>query len=385
MAHITHVKIYGLLGRKKPISFDLQRDVNVIFGDNGGGKTTVLKILDAALSLNGTTMLALPVQKAEVDIYSVEHKQVIKHVWDRKSAAASRQSEAMAEWIETFPSGEFPHQFLRSVDAEWTLSPMLKLKKGGWKHTFLPTTRLYLSNTYKVSSGKPLTEAELDSLFFENVNKSWLRYYSNVLARVRAIQEEGLRTVANYALAPKIEEKTGPKLDPLVAYDRVKKFWKRQSAAEIALGTKASFVKRYETEENFRLIVDSLNRLEEAIEKAMVPATLFMQKISNLFSAGKKIALNNSNELQLQLQDGSPLSLAALSSGEKHLIAILLAAMSAGQSSIIIDEPELSMHIDWQRQFVETIRDLNPECQLIVASHSPEVMAEIADEKIVSI
>lgn len=384
MAHITHVKIFGLLGRKKPISFDLQRDVNIFFGDNGSGKTTLLKILDAALSLNGTAMLSLPVERAEVDIFSVAHDQIIKHVWDRKKITSAKPNNILFDWVENMPLIDASRQFMRPMDVAWSLSPNPKQKKGGWRHTFLPTTRLYLSDTFKVTSGKPLTETELDSLFFENVNKSWLRYYSSVLASVRAIQEEGLRTVANYALAPKLEAGAGPKLDPLVAYDRVKKFWKRQSAAEIALGTKASFVKRYETEENFSLIVDSLNRLEESIEKAMVPATRFQQQLSKLFSGGKKIIVNN-NELQLQLEDGSPLSLAALSSGEKHLIAILLAAMSAGENSVIIDEPELSMHIDWQRQFIETIRDLNPDCQIIVASHSPEVMAEISDEKIIRV
>jgi predicted ATP-dependent endonuclease of OLD family len=49
---------------------------------------------------------------------------------------------------------------------------------------------------------------------------------------------------------------------------------------------------------------------------------------------------------------------------------------------IIIDEPELSMHIDWQHDLLAALRVLNPQCQIIVATHSPEVMADVPDDKI---
>ena len=37
------------------------------------------------------------------------------------------------------------------------------------------------------------------------------------------------------------------------------------------------------------------------------------------------------------------------------------------------DEPELSLHIAWQRQIIPAIRKINPNSQIIVATHSPEV------------
>ena len=39
----------------------------------------------------------------------------------------------------------------------------------------------------------------------------------------------------------------------------------------------------------------------------------------------------------------------------------------------ITDEPELSLHIDWQRKLLDSIVQLNPNAQLIVATHSPEI------------
>jgi predicted ATP-binding protein involved in virulence len=40
------------------------------------------------------------------------------------------------------------------------------------------------------------------------------------------------------------------------------------------------------------------------------------------------------------------------------------------------------MHIDWQRQLAAVMRQLNPNAQLILAIHSPEIMANIDDEKV---
>ena len=51
-------------------------------------------------------------------------------------------------------------------------------------------------------------------------------------------------------------------------------------------------------------------------------------------------------------------------------------------STILIDEPELSMHIDWQHDLIESLSRLNGQAQFILATHSPEIMAELDDSKI---
>ena len=53
--------------------------------------------------------------------------------------------------------------------------------------------------------------------------------------------------------------------------------------------------------------------------------------------------------------DDKSIGLAALSSGEKHVLRILVETLDADAGPIIIDEPELSLHIDWQRELLGTI------------------------------
>lgn len=46
------------------------------------------------------------------------------------------------------------------------------------------------------------------------------------------------------------------------------------------------------------------------------------------------------------------------------------------QSMYLVDEPELSLHLNWQRIFVKSIMDLNMDIQLIFATHAPEIIGK---------
>ena len=46
----------------------------------------------------------------------------------------------------------------------------------------------------------------------------------------------------------------------------------------------------------------------------------------------------------------------------------------------IVDEPELSLHLEWQLEFVDTLLELNPDIQLIFATHSPEIIGKRRDK-----
>lgn len=386
MAHITEISIEGLLGRSEPIKIKLHRAVNIFFGENGCGKTTLLKVLDAALSRDGAAMERLPVEKATVDIYSITDDKVFRHIWERKAPGPSNSRQLgmfESEYVDT-PEGRFLVQQV-SADNQWRLTPHRKSNnaKRGWSHTFLPTTRLYFGENVgsRWSPGRnQLSEKELDQAFSDSVNKAWLQYYSKTLNEVRSIQESGLRAVLRHVLTPAKQPEIGPLRDSAGVYARVANFLARQPHSEsITLGSQTTFKRRYENDQNLRTIVDNLDEVERSIEQAMAPTSRFLRTISNLFSRGKSLRVTDT-ELQVLLVGGQTLPIAQLSSGEKHLIKILLSSMTAGSNSILIDEPELSMHLDWQRAFVDTILSLNPTSQLILASHSPEVMADVPDE-----
>lgn len=390
MAHIERIRLDGLLGRTEPVEILLDRTVNVFFGENGCGKTTLLKILQCALSLDSESMLTLPIERAEVDIYSMSDKRTVPHIWDRK--AAKPQRDLPLDMVLTFRDSEMSdferarYFAMHSNAPEWRVQSQKKNKetpRRPWAHSFLPTTRLYTNDLLRRpadSRGNP--EARLNESFAEAVNKRWLVYYNQILKEVRSIQEEGLRAVLYHSLSISTEAPAGPILNPEQAYQQVRKFLARQSASDASLlGSVRTFASRYASDEALRRVVDNINNVESRIELSMAPIRRFASTIDSLFSRGKKLQTSESG-LSVTLADGKLISPAQLSSGEKHLLLILLQSMTAEQNSVIVDEPELSMHIDWQHCLTETIHRLNPHCQLILASHSPEVMANVPDHKI---
>ena len=73
-----------------------------------------------------------------------------------------------------------------------------------------------------------------------------------------------------------------------------------------------------------------------------------------------------------------PIPLSELSSGEQHelvLIYDLLFKVESG-STILIDEPELSLHVAWQKRFIsdlQKIKEIN-NMNVVIATHSPQII-----------
>ncbi len=104
---------------------------------------------------------------------------------------------------------------------------------------------------------------------------------------------------------------------------------------------------------------------------------VFMDVVNNVF-INKTVFINESGTMIVKLDNGSSLSIDKLSSGEKHILVIfyrLLFQTDIG-SLVIIDEPEMSLHITWQQQMGRFFADVARlrKLHLIVATHSPQII-----------
>ena len=77
-------------------------------------------------------------------------------------------------------------------------------------------------------------------------------------------------------------------------------------------------------------------------------------------------------------QSGEELPLYKLSSGEKQMLIILLTALVEDNRPYVLflDEPEASLHFEWQQKLISLIREMNPNAQVILTTHSPAVIME---------
>ncbi len=112
----------------------------------------------------------------------------------------------------------------------------------------------------------------------------------------------------------------------------------------------------------------------------------FFKLINKQFaSTNKTIEIDpQSNKLVFKQKD-SIIQLEQLSSGEKQFLLIMFKAflMEEKPYILLMDEPEISMHIDWQFELINTIRELNPKCQIIIATHSPGMFGDGWGDKVV--
>lgn len=99
--------------------------------------------------------------------------------------------------------------------------------------------------------------------------------------------------------------------------------------------------------------------------------------IDKLFSATHKMVDREKKEFTL-LFYGEPIDLKVLSSGEKQMLTILLAVyLENGEHYVLfMDEPEVSLHVEWQKQLIGIIRQLNPNVQIILSTHSPAMIMD---------
>ena len=128
------------------------------------------------------------------------------------------------------------------------------------------------------------------------------------------------------------------------------------------------------------------NRIIQVLQSGAPDAAEQAQKISetkqkfqdimdDLFTyTGKKI-IRTENEIRFS-QIGETLVPYQLSSGEKQILAILLTVLVEDNKNYVLfmDEPEVSLHVDWQKRLIDLILELNPNVQIILTTHSPAVI-----------
>jgi predicted ATP-binding protein involved in virulence len=126
---------------------------------------------------------------------------------------------------------------------------------------------------------------------------------------------------------------------------------------------------------------DVAKRLEvfhELLEKV----ELFKDIINTRFLY-KCFALDKTNGFVFTNDKGVVLPPTALSSGEQHelVLAYQLIFMVQPKALILIDEPELSLHVTWQHMFLDDLMRISKlvDLDFIIATHSPSIVHQRTD------
>ena len=116
----------------------------------------------------------------------------------------------------------------------------------------------------------------------------------------------------------------------------------------------------------------------DAAQNLSVKKKRFQDIVDELFADTGKHIVRTENEIRFT-QIGEMLLPYQLSSGEKQMLIILLTVLVEDDQPYVLfmDEPEVSLHIEWQKKLIDLCLELNPNVQIILTTHSPAVVMNV--------
>lgn len=134
--------------------------------------------------------------------------------------------------------------------------------------------------------------------------------------------------------------------------------------------------------------IDAMEPTRHSVEAFVSSSNSFLDDKHVEFNSGEGITLYNDAEMELAAR--------SLSSGERHILFLLAQSVVAADQNklLVIDEPEISLGIDWQRRLLFNLLKCSSsigevakpqDAQVLVATHSLQVMGEVDPEDIVTV
>lgn len=259
---------------------------------------------------------------------------------------------------------------------------------------------------------------EIQSMFYNYVRQKAQSQYSISEQFRRKVFEESFKIKENYLISnieymrelERLEERRkelNNAIDNLDVKDLSKQFSEyfdsMKKTLEILSSTSSLDEKGLPNEEYVRVLlqwmikssqiekIDNIIRYAndylKNIQRLKEPINRFVDSVNLFFNEShKEIEVDNKGEIIIKTKTkGKKFSVFELSSGEKQLI-IMLAHIAfsykyKNSPILIIDEPELSLHISWQELFVDALLNVSPNSQCILATHAPAIIAHIERRK----
>ena len=125
--------------------------------------------------------------------------------------------------------------------------------------------------------------------------------------------------------------------------------------------------------------LDSVSARFDALQDTQKLLTTFESTINKFFH-DKYIKLHVRDGIKIFTDENLELSPEKLSSGEKQLLLLFCNTLTARDKAtiFIIDEPEISLNVKWQRQLIHALLELTKgsQVQFILATHSMELLSQ---------
>ena len=136
----------------------------------------------------------------------------------------------------------------------------------------------------------------------------------------------------------------------------------------------------YEHRRILSVYLDDLTEKLDFYAKMLNKLRIFSSILDEKMFTNKRLELSPTDGLSIKLNDGTNININSLSSGEKNEIIMLYHLIFEVKENtiLLIDEPEISLHVEWQLEFLDDIEKIleDKKIQVIIATHSPQIINE---------
>lgn len=410
MYKILEVEIEGFWGDYR-VSGEFNDDVNIIIGKNGTGKTTFMNILNAVLAVDTVGLLENEFKSAKIKLakggsirtvravksdenpfpmisYSIAQRKFELPLASpdevrsgplyrrRVTEAASRIKDELSSLVSLASLSVY--RFRTTPDMEASDRGMMRRAQGPVDMRLhelmqgLTKYQLELSQRARDISIDLQREVLMSLLYKPESNPNQVGFAvdfdsaqerSNLTSAYKQLGISGTAIARRISEHIQAVEKTVQDIKDLIkAGPNEQKVMNHFDFAPLEASKRA------------HKVFDMSLEAEKKTNRIFSQVNLFLGILSE-FIEGKKFIFSNGN---LIISEPRQINVSKLSSGEKQLLILFTEALLQRQKPFIFlaDEPELSLHITWQRKIIPAVKSLNPEAQVIVATHSPEVASK---------
>ncbi len=351
---LTRIKIEKLFDL---FDYDIElkpEGITILTGPNGYGKTTILKILNSFASENKEIFISLAFKKITLSFSDRED-----FLLDQLQLNECFPKNAANTSVATYFIREQRLLLPRSVEVDGE-SLLITAKKdntlvyskpiGGVSDTFDKAIEEYareLSETLQTSlANSSQVSQSLDASFprrlFDQEESISEDQFNQRFEKIKSI----LKKLAEYGLSD-TKEDSHPT-------------YKQENAKALAVYID-------DAEHKLSVFSELLNKL-----------AIFTEILNEHRFTFKRITISKHNGFKFTTNQGKCLELTDLSSGEQQEVVLLyeLLFKVKPESLVLIDEPELSLHVAWQKQFIDDLLSIIElqKINVIIATHSPQII-----------
>ena len=368
---IRKLEVEGLNNRVDG-AWEFNEDLNVITGRNGSGKTTLLKLIWYLISGNVVQVIS------EILFRSVSIET------DSFSLCLDRVTPNTGKFKCTFTNQE-------TMDEDFSMplqvDDFLKLSRSDFLFGHAKNRSLFFPSFRRIEGGfnylSKLTAN--DSAWLRLENPMWRSAAEGMEMLQKATsqfsadlsvygQHQFVAAISTDDIVELLNRKyTTVSTQANVLYEQLSK-----EIAQTISETKEPDNERKDASSVLEDIQKRLEQVTKQRESLLKPFSVLSERTRDILQYK---GIRVTEEITLGEEDGA-IDSDNLSAGEKQLLSFLCYNAFSENAAIFIDEPELSLHVDWQRRLLPTLLEQETGNQFFVATHSPFIYGKYPDKEI---